>query len=909
MNVRRFLSRGGFVAASACLVMGMSVFSLPRALAVPPAVMDTRDTAPPAAAVPDFEEIRLTEVDNGGLAELGKDQVLVINLESNPSTGYSWEVAEINQNLLYQMGEVEFEPMSALLGAPAKQILRFKPISPGQSTLRLVYRRSWEKGVEPAKSFSLQVIGSPDVIPQKGLAGPAVEEFTHMELPQPRHLVKPETSEQGKLQQSLAGWTDIMTEDFEGSFPGSWSVFDNISGSGEYLWGKRDCRPHSGSYSGWAVGGGPDGASLSCGANYPLNTKPWMIYGPFDLSSASDAELIFWYWHFTETVYDKLFWGASINGTNFYGVSSSGDSGGWNERNFDLTNVYYLGDLTGRPQVWIAFVFTSDLNLTYPEGVYLDDIVLRKAAGTPITPDPPGDLPSAFDWRDYGGVTSVKNQGSCGSCWSFGTVGPLEANIKIKDGVEQNLSEQYLLSCNTNGWDCNGGWWAHDYHEWRRPPSESEAGAVLEADSPYVAARTSCNGPYSHPYQIDSWAFVGGEYSVPPAAAIKQAIYDHGPVAAAVCVNSAFQTYSGGVFLGPECTSLNHAIVLVGWDDNQGTDGVWILRNSWTSGWGESGYMRIGYGISMVGYSANYVNYTSQGPTPTPTNTPTVVTQTPTATPTATSTSTSTPTDTPTATSTPTPTATPTATSTSTSTPADTPTATSTPTSTPTATPTATSTPTPTATPTATPTVGPKPLVWVDPPEKTVNLSEGDFTVDVNIADVAELGSFQFLLAFSPDIVHAEGATLGDFLGSTGRNTVPMNPASIDNQAGTIAFGAASFGEPAGAAGSGVLATISFSPQANGASDLTLQDVKVTDTMTTSIPVDLQDGQVTVIANIDGDLNGDCVVDVIDIMMVASRWNTSQGQPGYDPFCDIDHDGDIDVVDIMIVASHWGDTC
>ena len=50
-------------------------------------------------------------------------------------------------------------------------------------------------------------------------------------------------------------------------------------------------------------------------------------------------------------------------------------------------------------------------------------------------------------------------------------------------------------------------------------------------------------------------------------------------------------------------------------------------------------------------------------------------------------------------------------------------------------------------------------------------------------------------------------------------------------------------------------------------------------------------------------------MDVVDIMMVASRWNTVEGQPGYDPACDMDNDGDIDVVDIMLVASHWGDTC
>jgi predicted secreted protein/cell division septation protein DedD len=880
MKIRHFLSRRGFAAVFACLVLCLSLLSLPSVLAVPAVATSALDAAPPVAAAPNPGEIRLTEEDNGGLAELGEDQVLVISLESNPSTGYSWQVAEIDEDVVQQVGETEFEQLSPLLGAPEKQILRFRPTGTGQSTLKLVYHRPWEKGAEPIREFSVQVLAPPTITPEKGQTKPAVEEFMHLELPQRRPPVEPRTAGEVELQGDLGGWVNIMTEDFEGSFPGPWSVFDNVSGYGEYYWGKCNCRPHSGSYSGWGVGGGADGSSLYCGANYPDNAKSWMIYGPFDLSSASDAELLFWFWNLSESSYDYLFWGASINGYNYYGYSTSGNSGGWNEVNFDLTNVYTLGDLTGQPAVWIAFVFSSDDTITYAEGAYVDDIILRKVTGEPTTPTPtstpdgsPSSLPDAFDWRDYGGVTSVKNQGSCGSCWAFGTVGPLEANIKIKDGITRDLAEQYLVSCNTDGWGCDGGWWAHDYHEWKKLSDEPDAGAVYEADFLYVASDVPCNPPHTHHEKIDSWTFVGSESGVPSTEAIKQAIYDHGPVSAAVCVNSAFQGYDGGVFTGPQCTDINHAITLVGWDDNPG---VWILKNSWSSGWGESGYMRIGYGVSRVGYSANYVTYSSSGPTPTPTNTRTV---------------------------TPTPTATPTRT------PTATPTVTRTPTATPTATNTPTPTSTPTATPTATPTGEPTPLVWIDPPEKTASLSGGNFTTDVTIANVTDLGSFEFTLAFSPAIVHAEEAELGDFLGSTGRSTVPMDPVDINNEAGTITFGAASYGAQAGPDGSGVLATISFSPQAEGSSDLHLQDVQVTDTVPDPISVDLQDGQVTVTESIPGDMDGDCDVDVVDIMIVASHWNAVEGEQRYDPACDMDNDGDIDVVDIMLVASHWGDTC
>ena len=221
-------------------------------------------------------------------------------------------------------------------------------------------------------------------------------------------------------------------------------------------------------------------------------------------------------------------------------------------------------------------------------------------------------LPTAYDWRDSGGCPPVRNQGSCGSCWAFATVGPLECNILIHDGVEVDLSEQWLVSCNQSGYGCGGGWWAHDYHEWRTD-SCGGTGAVLEADFPYAASNLPCNCPYDHPYTIDDWAYVGSSGGIPSTAAIKQAIMDYGPVSVAVCVTSAFQGYNNGIFNACSGGQVNHGVVLVGWDDSQGTNGVWILRNSWGPYWGESGYMRIEYGCSSIGYAACYVQYSSAG--------------------------------------------------------------------------------------------------------------------------------------------------------------------------------------------------------------------------------------------------------------------------------------------------------
>jgi inhibitor of cysteine peptidase len=223
------------------------------------------------------------------------------------------------------------------------------------------------------------------------------------------------------------------------------------------------------------------------------------------------------------------------------------------------------------------------------------------------------DLPPSYDWCTLQGCTPVRDQHLCGSCWAFATVASLESSVMIQDGLARDVSEQYLVSCNTEGWACNGGWWAHNYHAWKVPPGEAEAGAVSEGEFPYLARDEPCDPPHAHQEKLDSWHHVGDEWSVPAVAAIRQAIYEHGPVAAAVCVGPAFQSYQGGVFETHECAAVNHAILLVGWDDTQGTDGVWLLRNSWGPDWGEEGYMRIGYGVSNVGFGANYVVYSPSG--------------------------------------------------------------------------------------------------------------------------------------------------------------------------------------------------------------------------------------------------------------------------------------------------------
>lgn len=176
-----------------------------------------------------------------------------------------------------------------------------------------------------------------------------------------------------------SGWVTIVSTDFEGAFPGPWTVVDNNGTSyGEYYWGKRTCRPYAGNYSGWAVGGGTNGAPLSCGSPYPDNAESWMVYGPFSLADATAGDLRFKLWTNSESGWDYVFWGASTDGINFYGSSTSGASGGWVDKILDLSNVYQLGNLMGQPAVWVALVFESDESVAFSEGAYVDNIVLRK---------------------------------------------------------------------------------------------------------------------------------------------------------------------------------------------------------------------------------------------------------------------------------------------------------------------------------------------------------------------------------------------------------------------------------------------------------------------------------------------------------------------------------------------------
>jgi inhibitor of cysteine peptidase len=237
----------------------------------------------------------------------------------------------------------------------------------------------------------------------------------------------------------------------------------------------------------------------------------------------------------------------------------------------------------------------------------------------------PKALPASWDWRTQGIVTPIRDQRGCGSCWAFSTVGVMESAVLKSGGPATNLSEQFLVSCNKDMWSCNGGWDSHKYHFNALGKNQTQIGAVLESAKPYTGTNGSCNVALSHPYKLSGWGYVGGlngnNYHTTVASydQLKNAIYTYGPISVGVCVGSAFDYYTGGLFSTneeSECStyhSPNHMIVLVGWND---ADQSLILRNSWNTWWGESGYMRIQYGASLVGISPTWVVRAAIKPAP-----------------------------------------------------------------------------------------------------------------------------------------------------------------------------------------------------------------------------------------------------------------------------------------------------
>jgi len=197
-----------------------------------------------------------------------------------------------------------------------------------------------------------------------------------------------------------------------------------------------------------------------------------------------------------------------------------------------------------------------------------------------------------------------------------------------------------------------------------------------------------------------------------------------------------------------------------------------------------------------------------------------------------------------------------------------------------------------------------------DPREKSVYPHGGPFEMSVVITDVADLGAFEFDISYDPEVVLVEGIQLEDFLERTGRIATTGFDDSLKLD-GTYSFWAytlppgSDLGRP-GPSGSGVLVTTFLSPVDTGETDLTLENVILSDTDADAILPSLVHGYV-IVGECVGDLNHDGVVDIVDVMTVAANWGCEDGvDECYDEDYDLNSNGVIDVGDIMAVIANWG---
>ncbi|XP_045478088.1 procathepsin L-like [Harmonia axyridis] len=192
----------------------------------------------------------------------------------------------------------------------------------------------------------------------------------------------------------------------------------------------------------------------------------------------------------------------------------------------------------------------------------------------------------AVDWRTAGVVTPVKNQGQCGSCWSFSATGAIEGQLGRK-GKLISLSEQNLIDCSAvygnNG--CNGGLMTAAFDFVR------ENGIESEQNYPYRAIDEYCQAnPSRTVTKLSSYVNIpSGSVS-----SLKQAIANKGPIAVAIDATLTLQRYSSGILNDNSCSSrsLNHGVLAVGYGSSNGQS-YFIVKNSWGSTWGEAGYFRL----------------------------------------------------------------------------------------------------------------------------------------------------------------------------------------------------------------------------------------------------------------------------------------------------------------------------
>jgi C1A family cysteine protease len=233
------------------------------------------------------------------------------------------------------------------------------------------------------------------------------------------------------------------------------------------------------------------------------------------------------------------------------------------------------------------------LGVLPPPGGF-ERVMAQAAAAKPPTAAADIGLPAMYDLRNVNGknfITDIKDQQNCGSCVAFGVCATLEGQFRVQRNdptLVVNLSEAHLFFClgKSQGVTCGTGWMPDNALACSANP-----GVADEACFPYNLTKTDCSNLctdwQAHLTRIEGYHGVA-------TAEIKTALTTTGPVTACFVVYDDFFHYAGGVYKhvsGGEAGG--HCISIIGYDDTQG---CWMVKNSWGTGWGENGFFRIAYG-------------------------------------------------------------------------------------------------------------------------------------------------------------------------------------------------------------------------------------------------------------------------------------------------------------------------
>jgi C1A family cysteine protease len=220
-----------------------------------------------------------------------------------------------------------------------------------------------------------------------------------------------------------------------------------------------------------------------------------------------------------------------------------------------------------------------------------------------------------FDWRVTGNVTPVKNQAACGTCWAFGAISTIESGVLIAENISYDFSEQSVVCCTDPSITylfndrCGGGG-----DSYIAADTLIKEGIRLESCQPYntdTMNTESCNASCTPVKVLTGHRLVTNNGS--QIDKIKDAIYDYGPVSIAFTYNNSYYNASSHIFYWPSCTQeANHMVSIVGWNDSiphpsGGGYGTWIVKNSWDTDWGDSGYFYLCYGSANMQEVVSYI--------------------------------------------------------------------------------------------------------------------------------------------------------------------------------------------------------------------------------------------------------------------------------------------------------------